>query len=205
MAAQTLDDAGWVLEGGTRTKNGYSTDFVYQTSTNSVRQKTQEIVKQSFEEVGIKVELKAVDAGVFFSSDAGNPDTYTHFYTDLEMFTNSGTVYPIRYMGFYKSTEPETDIPTKANDWSGRNIDRFIGTPAADEYNELWLSANQELDPEKQNEVFIGMNDVLVNDVVEIPLVSRLTVNGKKNGIIGDDLSPWAASFWDIQNWSREG
>lgn len=203
-AAQMLADAGWVQDGDSLSKNGYTVDFLYQSSTNSVRQKTQEIVKQSMEEVGMKVELKAIDAGVFFSSDPGNPDTYTHFYADLEMFTNSGTVYPIRYMGFYKSTAPEEDIPQASNEWSGRNIDRWIGTDAANEYNELWLSANQELDPDAQDEVFIAMNDILVNDVVEIPLVARLTVDAKVNGIVGNVISPWAASFWDIQDWSRE-
>ena len=36
----------------------------------------------------IKVELKSIDAGVYFSSDAGNPDTAAHFYADFEMFTD---------------------------------------------------------------------------------------------------------------------
>ena len=34
--------------------------FVYQTSVNPVRQKTQAIVKKAFEHIGIEVELKAV-------------------------------------------------------------------------------------------------------------------------------------------------
>ncbi len=202
-AKQMLADAGWVVEGDVLSKNGYQCNFVYQSSTNSVRQKTQEVVKQSLEAVGIRTEIKAVDAGVFFSSDAGNPDTYTHFYTDLEMFTNSGTVYPIRYMSFYKSTEPELDIPQKSNEWGGRNINRWFGTPEAEEYNQLWLQANEAIDPEVQNELFIGMNDILVNDVVEIPLVARATVNGKSKTIVGDEISVWASSFWDIQNWDR--
>ena len=200
---EMLDAAGWELVDGVRTKNGYATEFVYQTSTNSVRQKTQEVVKQALEEVGIRVELKAVDAGVFFSSDAGNPDTYTHFYTDLEMFTNSGTVYPIRYMSFYKSTEPELDIPQQSNEWGGRNINRWFGTPEAEAYNELWLAANETIDQDRQNELFTGMNDILVNDVVEIPLVARAVVNGKSQAISGDELSIWAATYWDIQNWDR--
>ena len=210
MAKEILDAAGWELDGGVRTKNGYSTSFVYQTSTNSVRQKTQEVVKQAMEEAGITVEIKAVDAGVFFSSDAGNPDTYTHFYTDLEMFTNSGTVYPIRYMSFYKSTEPELDIPQQSNEWGGRNIDRWIhdpdnghDNPRALEYNELWTEANAAIEPERQNELFIGMNDILVEEIVEIPLVARAVVNGKAQSVVGDNLSIWAATYWDIQNWDR--
>ncbi len=202
-AKEMFASAGWVVDGGVLSKDGYSCNFIYQTSTNSVRQKTQEVLKQAFEEAGIKTEIKAVDAGVYFSSDPGNPDTYAHFYTDLEMFTNSGTVYPIRYMSFWKSTEPETDIPQKANEWGGRNIERWFNNPAAEEYNALWLEANEAIDPERQNELMIGMNDILVNEVVEIPLVARATVNGKSKTIIGDEISVWASSFWDIQNWDR--
>ena len=62
---------------------------VYQTTVNSLRQKEQDIVKAGWEKLGVEVELKSVDAGVFFSSDAGNPDTAAHFYTDVEMFTNN--------------------------------------------------------------------------------------------------------------------
>jgi peptide/nickel transport system substrate-binding protein len=168
-----------------------------------VRQKTQEIIKQAFEEVGIRTEIKAIDAGVYFSSDPGNPDTYAHFYADLEMFTNSGTVYPIRYMSFWKSTEPETDIPQKSNEWGGRNVERWFNNPAAEEYNALWLEANEAIDPERQNELFIGMNDIIVNEVVEIPLVARASVNGISKSVTGHVESVWASSFWDIQNWDR--
>ena len=202
-AKTVLADAGWEVQDGVLSKDGYSCNFIYQTSTNSVRQKNQEIVKQALEEVGIRTEIKAIDAGVYFSSDPGNPDTYAHFYADLEMFTNSGTVYPIRYMSFWKSTEPETDIPQKSNEWGGRNVERWAGTPAAEEYNALWLEANEAIDPERQNELFIGMNDIIVNEVVEIPLVARNSVNGVANSIIGHEISVWASSFWDIQNWDR--
>ncbi|MBC6419318.1 MAG: GxxExxY protein [Prochloron sp. SP5CPC1] len=35
----------------------------------------------------VLVELKSVDASVFFSSDPANNDTVEHFYADLEMYT----------------------------------------------------------------------------------------------------------------------
>lgn len=202
-ARQLLADNGWEKRDDVLSKGDYSCNFIFQTSTNSVRQKTQEVIKQALEEVGIRTEIKAIDAGVYFSSDPGNPDTYAHFYADLEMFTNSGTIYPIRYMSFWKSTEPEADIPQKSNDWGGRNVERWFNNPAADEYNELWLEANEAIDPERQNELFIRMNDIVVNEVVEIPLVARTAINGIANSIVGHEISVWASSFWDIQNWDR--
>jgi peptide/nickel transport system substrate-binding protein len=199
-AAAILDENGWTLENDVRTKDGYSCNWVYQTSTNTVRQKTQEIIKQTLESIGIRVEIKAIDAAVYFSSDAGNPDTYAHFYADLEMFTNSGTVFPLRYLGFYKSNEPETDIPQQSNNWSGRNVERWVN----EEYNELWLAANTELDEEAQNELFIAMNDLIVSEYCEVAEVGRNTVNGKSKALQGVTPSPWATTYWDIQNWFKE-
>ena len=35
------------------------------------------------------MELKSVVASVFFSSDPANPDTYPHFYADIQMYTTT--------------------------------------------------------------------------------------------------------------------
>ncbi len=84
-----LDEAGWRKgSDGIRAKDGVKLQVLYQTSTNSVRQKTQQILKDAFEKAGIKTELKSVDAGIYFSSDAGNPDTTAKFYADIEMYTS---------------------------------------------------------------------------------------------------------------------
>ena len=64
-------------------------NVVYQTSINAPRQKTQAIVKQACQKAGIEIEIKSVTASVFFSSDVANPDTYPHFYGDLQMFTTT--------------------------------------------------------------------------------------------------------------------
>ncbi|MEX2314364.1 MAG: peptide ABC transporter substrate-binding protein, partial [Thermomicrobiales bacterium] len=101
-AAAMLEAAGWT--GSPRAKDGVEMSILYQTSTNTVRQKTQEIIKQAFEEIGVPVEIKGIDAGVYFSSDAGNPDTLSHFYADFEMYTNGpSSPYPIDYMKNYTS------------------------------------------------------------------------------------------------------
>ena len=60
---------------------------MFQTSINAPRQKNQAIIKQACQKAGIEVELKSVVASVFFSSDTANPDTYSHFYCDAQMYT----------------------------------------------------------------------------------------------------------------------
>ena len=90
-----LDKAGWAKGAdGIRAKDGKKLKFVYQTSINQPRQKTQAIVKQACQKAGIDIEVKAVTASVFFSSDVANPDTYTKFYSDLQMYNNGSPARP---------------------------------------------------------------------------------------------------------------
>ena len=100
-ANRILDEAGWMPGGdGVREKDGVRLSILYQTSTNSVRQGTQALIKQMWEQVGVETELRNIDAAVFFGGDPASPDTYAKFYADIEMYTNnfSGTD-PESYMG----------------------------------------------------------------------------------------------------------
>lgn len=184
------------LLSGVEGANGYN--LLYQTSINSVRQKTQEIVKQSMEQAGLVVELKSVDSAVFFSSDAGNPDTYPHFYADLEMYTNGpSSPYPITWAERYRSD----DIASQANSWAGTNITRYNNP----EYDTLHDQAKTELDPDKQAELFIAMNDLSVNDFVEVPIIHRASVACASNGLSGYVGTTWASDVYDMKNWRKEG
>jgi peptide/nickel transport system substrate-binding protein len=173
-------------------------NLLYQTSINSVRQKTQEIVKQDLEQLGFSVELKSVDAAVFFASDPGNPDTYPHFYADIEMYTNGpSSPYPITWADRYRSDE----IAQKSNEWAGTNITRYNNP----EFDALHDQAQVELDPDKQAELFIAMNDLSVNDFVEVPIVFRANVACVGGDITGYAPTSWASDIYDIKNWTREG
>lgn len=198
-AAKLLDEAGWTKgPDGVRQKDGVRMEIVYQTTINPVRQKTQEIIKNAFEQLGIKVELKSIEASVFFSSDPGNPDTAAHFYADIQMFTNGPTsTYPLDYMISWYGKED--NIAQKANNWAGNNIERWQN----EEYDKLFEQAQTELDPKKQEDLFIKMNDLVVNNVVEIPLVHRNSVSGRKKDLTGLELSRWTDQTWNIANWRR--
>ena len=198
-AMAALDAAGWT--GSPRAKDGVEMSVIYQTTVNPVRQKTQEIIKQSWEEMGIPTELKSIDAGVFFSSDAGNPDTAAHFYADFEMFTNGpASPYPLAYMSNWKSNEPEVDIPQQSNGWLGNNYERWVN----EEYNALFLETAAELDPDAQAELFIALNDLVIEEVVVIPLVHRNGVTGVSKRLRGYARSVYEPDTWDVQNWYFE-
>ena len=196
-AQQILDAAGWKKGGdGVREKDGRKMRFVFQTSVNSLRQKEQAVVKQACGKAGIDLELKAVTASVFFSSDVANPDTYGKFYADMQMYTTTMTQPdPERFMGQYCSWE----VSAKANKWSGRNISRWVNA----DYDAAFRAAEQELDPAKRAALFIRMNDLLVKDGVVIPLVSRPRVRGT-NLKLATKLSGWDLDFAQLQDWYRE-
>jgi peptide/nickel transport system substrate-binding protein len=197
-AAQRLDQAGWRRGShGFRGKAGRRMKILYQTSVNPVRQKTQAIVKKAFEHLGIEVELKAVNAGVYFSSDPANPDTATHFYADIQMYTfGPGSPDPQAHLNRFVSWQ----IAQKANNWSGRNVVRWSNA----EYDRLWKQAEAELDAVKRAALIIRMNDLLIEDVVLIPLVWRSGVRGVSHTLHGMALSDWDSDFWDLAYWYRE-
>ena len=171
--------------------------LVYQTAVNPVRQKTQAIVKKAFEQLGIEVELKAVNAGVYFSSDPANPDTYSHFYADLQMYSfGPGSPDPQAHLNRFVSWQ----IAQKANNWSGRNVVRWSNA----EYDRLWKQAETELDPVQRAALIIRMNDLLIDDVVLIPLVWRNGVRAVSHKLHGMELSDWDSDFWDLAYWYRE-
>ena len=85
-ANKLLDDVGWVRGAdGIRAKDGVRLSILYQTSTNSVRQATQALIKQMWREIGVETELKNINASVFFGGDPSSPDTYQKFYADIQM------------------------------------------------------------------------------------------------------------------------
>ncbi len=199
-AAEILDEAGWTLVDGQRQKDGVPIQILYQTSVNSVRQRTQEIIKQACESIGIPIEIKAIEASVYFSSDAGNPDTLSHFYADWEMYTNNpSTPYPIAYAEEGLSANPETDLAQQSNNWAASNSMRWQN----DEFNAAYAAAQTELDPEVQAELFITMNDLIVNDGAMIPLVHRASVSAHGADLEVGSPSRWTSELYDVVNWRR--
>ena len=196
-ANQILDAGGWKRgSDGIREKDGKKLKFVYQTSINEPRQKTQAIVKQVCQKAGIDLELKSVAASVYFSSDAGNPDIYPRFSTDLQMYTTTMTEPdPALFMAQFTSWE----VATKENKWQGRNITRW----RSEEYDKAYRAAEGELDPVKRAALFIKMNDLVIADVTVIPVVYRPGVRGVHNQL-QVNVSGWDNDTYMLADWYRE-
>jgi peptide/nickel transport system substrate-binding protein len=195
-AAQVLEAAGWKKGAdGIREKAGKKLKLVFQTSINGPRQKTQQIIKQAAQKAGIDMELKAVPASVYFSSDPANPDTYTKLFADMQMFTTTmPQPDPEVFMNQYLSTE----FATKANKWLGRNSTRYSNP----EYDKAYLAAQSEMDPAKRAALFIRMNDMPVNDIVIIPVVYRPRTSAAVHSLVAP-LSGWDNDLWLLKDWYK--
>ncbi|MFN4018842.1 MAG: peptide ABC transporter substrate-binding protein [Reyranella sp.] len=195
-ANKILDDAGWVRGAdGIRAKDGKKLKFVYQTSINAPRQKTQAIIKQAAQRAGIDIELKSVTASVYFSSDVANPDTYSKFYCDMQMYTTTMLQPdPERFMMQLVSWE----IANKENKWQGRNISRFASKEADDAFKE----AQNSLDPAKRTALFIRMNDIFCGENIIVPVLARTRMAASSNNLVVQP-SGWDLDLWMLNAWFR--
>ena len=196
-ANAVLEAAGWKRgSDGIREKGGRKLRFLYQTSINAPRQKTQAVIKQAASRVGIELDLKSVTGAVFFSSDVANPDTYGKFWADMQMYTTTMTQPdPERFLDQYVSWE----LSSKANKWQGRNISRW----RSEDYDKAFTAAVGELDPVKRAALLIRCNDLACNDGYIVPLIYRPRVAGIAAKLVVP-LSGWDNDMWNLRDWYRE-
>jgi peptide/nickel transport system substrate-binding protein len=193
-----LDEAGIVdTDGdGIREKDGVPLRILYQTSTNAVRQSTQDLIKAWWTEIGIETELRNIDAAVFFGADVASPDTYGKFYADVQMFTNNfaGTD-PEAYMGNQVCGE----IPGPENDWLGNNISRWCNA----DYDALIAEMAQTASLEQRGALAIQLNDLQVQSGSVIPLVHRGDVSAHALSLEGVLMNTWDTELWNVEDWTR--
>ena len=194
-----LEEAGWVLGAdGVRAKDGVRLSILYQTSTNSVRQGTQALIKQMWASIGVETELRNISADVFFGGDVANNDNIWKFYADVEMFTNTfdGTD-PEGYMAGWTCDQ----IPGPENQWGLNNMQRWCN-PA---YDALVAEMASTADLDARGALGRQMNDMLVQDYVMIPLITRGDVSAVNNTLLGVRFNVWDSEMWNIADWSRSG
>ena len=198
-ANDLLDAGGWKRgPDGIRARDGKRLKALCQTATNAVAQKMQAVIKQAATKAGIEMELKAVTPSAFFSSDPGNPDTYTHFYADLQLMTYvMGPPDPERLLRVFTSWE----VAAKDNNWQRYNVWRW----RSDEYDRMYRAAETEMDPVKRAALFIGMNDLVVKSGIVVPIVLRAKAAAISNRMRGIQHNAFDLDFWNLPSWHREG
>jgi peptide/nickel transport system substrate-binding protein len=197
-AKKLLDEAGWTVGAdGIREKDGKKFKLLYQTSVNPVRQDFQALIKGWWNELGVEVELKSIDGGVYFGGDAGSPDTFQKFYADVEMYANN-----------FPGTDPEPYVaqytcdkaPRPESQWQGENINRYCD-PA---YDALLAELIQTKGTEERAAKVIRLNEMLTKDSYTIvPLVDRGRLSAHSNTLGGVVLNVWDSEMGNVENWYR--
>ena len=197
LANEILDQAGWVRgDDGVRAKDGVRLSILYQTSTNTVRQGTQALIKQMWAAIGVETELRNIDAGVFFGADPSSPDTLQKFYSDIEMYTNNFIGNdPEPYFASFTCDE----ITGPKTGWLGTNVSRAC----SQEFDELiaQLAATPEFT--KRVEYSKQLNDIIVQNYWLIPLIHRATFSAKAVSVGGTRMNGWDSELWNVADWYR--
>lgn len=197
QANKLLDEAGWARGAdGVRAKDGVRLSLLYQTSTNSVRQTVQALVKDMWSQIGVESELRNVDSSVYFGGDPASPDTAWKFYADVQM-----------YMDNFPGTDPErflanwrcVAIPGPATNWLGTNMSRFCDADYDGLVDEMAKTAGLEA----RGELGKKLNDILVDKGVVIPLVHRGSLSAHSVTLEGVKINPWDSELWNVADWKR--
>ena len=197
-ANRLLDEAGWVRgRDGVREKDGIRLSMLYQTSTNSVRQDTQALVKEWWSQIGVETELRHIDGAVFFGSDQGSPDTLGKFYADVQMYTNNFEgIDPSEYVESWVCEE----VPGPHNDWNASNIPRGCSA----EFDALVEQLEITEEPQDRIAIIKQINDFVVQNYWEIPLIWRARVSAKSVSLKGVKMNGWDSELWNVADWYRE-
>ena len=166
-----------------------------------MRQKTQALVQQWWKQIGIDTELKNVDAAVFFGGDPASPDTFGKFYADVQMFAdNPANLDPQTYLaGWLCEIDGKSNIAARENSWNGNNKERWCSP----EYDAKFAEFQATTDPEKRASLAIELNDMLAQNVVNIPLIFRGDVSAHANNLLNVEINGWDSQLWNIEDWQR--
>ena len=201
-ASKVLDGAGWALNGKVREKDGIQLAITYAASVNQVRQKTQAVIKQDLEKIGFKVELIQADSTIFFDASAGNDQNSQHFYWDIGMWSaDISSLIPVSRLNVWYAGPDGENISQKANNWQKANVQRF----KSDEYDALYSQLLETTKTDDAQSLLIQMNDLLIDNVVVVPILIRAFYTAIGNRLRNENLDfdhPFVGYFWNLANWN---
>ena len=198
-ANRLLDENG-VLDtdgDGIREYNGTLMHIVYQTSTNAIRQDTQNLIRDWWREIGIETKLVHHDASLFFGGDPAEDaaESYRRFFADVQMYAGDSGIDPQQYL-FSQLCD---QIQTRENNWADGNNARSCSP----EYDAVYAQlAEAQVGPERAA-LIKRLNDLHVQSYFEIPLVNRGLVSAHVNTLQGVRINGWDSELWNIAEWRR--
>jgi len=158
-AKQLLDAAGWKLEGQTRKKDGKEFELTFVVPAGVPYAKTEgELTQAMLQEVGIKLNIRAVPDDKFFTDYVIKGDF------DLVPFSWIGTPLPIGALPQIYKTGSESNFPKSENPELDALIEDAVG----------------EMDPQKAIEKANAADKMIWEMVHTIPLYQRPDIQAAK-------------------------
>ena len=192
MAAQLLDEAGWVDSNGDgiRDKDGTELSLRFATNTRQIRMDVQVVVQQAMRDLGIDIVLENYPSDIFFNGYAdGGPVATGNF--DIAEWSSSPNAFPdpdtVRFMC--------SDIPTP-DDPVGDNWQGYCN-PALDE---LFAEQARTVDYDARVAVFHEISHMMYDDVIWIGVwydADTWILNTRLQNVQINGASP----FWNINQW----
>ena len=198
-AKALLDDNGVVDTDGdlVREYEGVPLRITYQTTANAIREETQRLVRSWWRQIGIDADLVQHDAGAFFGGDPRLDEaSYLRFFADVQMYTDSSGVDPQRGL----SAGLCGSIETRANAWASGNNARACNA----EFDELYAELARTAPGAERDALVKRLNDIIVQNYYQIPLVNRGIVSAKLDTLQGVRFNAWDSQLWNIAEWHRE-
>lgn len=194
-AGDLLDQAGWKKGAdGIRAKNGVQMNMTFRSSIVPQRDKEAQVIKGSLKELGINLDIRSVDASVFFGKP-DNLDSAVRFTTDINMLA-TGSSKPDPQATFEAFTTAQ--LPSKANNWGLGNISRWSDP----KYDQMYEQFKRELDPEKRKAMAVQLDNYILAAGIRVPMVIRNDVYATRPDLINVEYSPYSSEAWNVGHWT---
>lgn len=188
-AKKVLDDAGWKPgAGGIREKDGVRLAFTNSTTAgNHVREQAQELLQQTWREIGADMQIKNMPAAVIWG------DFYNLSKYDSVMIGQLEMTGPDPDVTIYYSSKA-----TMAKGGAGQNTMGY-DNPKVDE---LLLKGATTLDQSKRKPIYYELEEMIRHDLPMLPVFQYARIEGTKAGLVGYQPSVYVASnCWNIGEW----
>ena len=188
-AKQILDEAGWKPgAGGIREKNGVRLSFTNSTTAgNHVREQAQELLQQTWRDIGADMQIKNMPAAVIWG------DYYNLSHYDSVMVGQDEMTGPDPDPTIYYSSKA---IPAKGG--SGQNTMEYVN-PKVDE---LLVQGAETLDQTKRAAIYRQMQSIIRGDLPMLTIFQYAIIEGVKDKLIGYKPSVYVSSnCWNIGQW----
>ena len=112
------------------------------------------------------------------------------------MYTDSSGVDPQRGL----SAGLCGSIEARANAWASGNNARACNA----EFDELYAELARTAPGAERDALVKRLNDIIVQNYYQIPLVNRGIVSAMKDTLRGVRFNAWDSQLWNIAEWYRE-